>query len=88
MSDKQRQVGSRTEQAAEAGELKFLQVDTGDESGGGWYRELDETQIEVLTRASLERVAVETSADAESTARGKIAEIISRPRVSWSDKAH
>jgi hypothetical protein len=63
-------------------------VNTDDESGGGWYRELDETQIEVLTRAHLERVEVEATEDPESTAREKIAEMMSRPRPSSSGKAY
>jgi hypothetical protein len=64
----------------DSNELKFLQVSTQEETGGGWYRELDDTQIEVLTRARLERVDVEIDSNAESTAREKIAEMMCRGR--------
>jgi len=72
----------------DSSELKFLQVNTHDETGGGWYRELDDTQIEVLTRARLERVEVGSSGDAESAARGKIAEMMDRSRDTSSDTSH
>ena len=58
-------------------ELKFVAVELGEEFAGGWYRELPDAHIEVLSRAQLERVPL-VDADAESTAREKIVEILSR----------
>jgi hypothetical protein len=92
MSEKRRrgegQGSTADRESAEPSELKFLLVHTESEIGGGWYRELDDTQIEVLTRAKLERVHVESSRDAETTARGKIVEMMSKPRDAMNDKAH
>ena len=92
MSDKRRRsegYGSPVDrEGVETGELKFLSVHTDSETGGGWYRELDDRQIEVLSRAKLERVHVESSRDAETTARGKIVEMMSKPRDGMNDKAH
>lgn len=58
-------------------DLKFVVVDLGEETAGGWYRELPDAQIEVLSRAQLERVPL-AEADAETTAREKITEILNR----------
>jgi hypothetical protein len=95
MSEKRRRtdygsggVGSNAGSNADTRQLKYLQVQTEDETGGGWYRQIDEAEIEVLSRAQLERVHVDSQRDAESAARGKIAEMIGRPRDPVSDKAH
>jgi len=91
MSERRRveRLGSRAPPSdGVSGELKFLQVHTQDESGGGWYRELDDSQIEVLTRAHLERVQVGKTDNAETAARGKIAELMSKRRESPNEKAH
>ena len=58
-------------------DLKFVAVDLGDMTAGGWYRELPDAQIEVLSRAQLERVPL-AEADAETTARETITEILNR----------
>jgi hypothetical protein len=58
-------------------DLKFVAVNLGERMAGGWYRELPDAQIEVLSRAQLERVQL-TEADAETTAREKITEIVTR----------
>jgi hypothetical protein len=58
-------------------DLKFVAVDLGEETAGGWYRELPDAQIEVLSRAQLERVPL-VECDAETTAREKITEILTR----------
>ena len=58
-------------------DLKFVKVDLGEETAGGWYRELPDAQIEVLSRAHLERVPL-IQADAETVAREKITEIVTR----------
>jgi hypothetical protein len=65
-------------------DLKFVAVELGEETAGGWYRELPDAQIEVLSRAQLERVPL-VEADAERTAREKIAEILTRRSASSSD---
>jgi hypothetical protein len=59
------------------GDLKFVAVDLGEEPGGGWYRELPDAQVEIMSRAQLERVPLE-NADAETTAKEKIAEMLAR----------
>lgn len=58
-------------------DLKFVAIDLGEETAGGWYRELPNAEIEVMSRAQLQRVPV-TEADAETIAREKIAEIVGR----------
>lgn len=58
-------------------DLKFLAVSLGEETAGGWYRELPGAQIEVLSRAQLERVPLDET-DAESKARETITEILGR----------
>jgi hypothetical protein len=58
-------------------DLKFVAVDLGEGKAGGWYRELPDAQIEVLSRAQLERVPL-AEADAETIARVKITEILKR----------
>ena len=64
------------------GDLKFVAVNLGEETAGGWYRELPDAHIEVLSRAQLERVPLE-EADAETKARETITEILGRrPAVS------
>jgi hypothetical protein len=67
-------------------DLKFVAVDLGEGTAGGWYRELPDSQIEVLSRAQLERVPL-VAADAETTAREKIAEIITRRSLSLMEGA-
>jgi hypothetical protein len=42
-------------------DLKFLAVSLGEETAGGWYRELPDAQIEVLSRAQLERVSLDAA---------------------------
>jgi hypothetical protein len=58
-------------------DLKFLTVSLGEETAGGWYRELPGAQIEVLSVAPLERVPLDET-DAESKARETITEILGR----------
>jgi hypothetical protein len=69
-----------------SGELKFVEVQIENETGGGWYREIDASEIEVLSRARLERVPLEDT-DPEQTARKKIAEMI-KPREGIQDRTH
>ncbi|HEU4652558.1 MAG TPA: hypothetical protein VFS47_01145 [Steroidobacteraceae bacterium] len=69
-----------------SGELKFVEVQIENETGGGWYREIDASEIEVLSRARLERVPLEDT-DPETTARKKIAEMI-KPREDIQDRTH
>jgi hypothetical protein len=69
------------------GELKFVVVEMEDQTAGGWYREIDETQIEVLSRAQRERVPVENT-DAEATAREKIAQMVGRFGEFLTGKRH
>ena len=61
-----------------AGDLEFVSVELQDQAAGGWYRMLDATQIEVLSRAQLERVPLNDPDKAEEVAREKIVEIISQ----------
>ena len=49
-------------------DLKFIPTHINDEPGGGWYRELPDGQIEVMTRSQLECVPIEDS-DPETMAR-------------------
>ncbi|HEU4600665.1 MAG TPA: hypothetical protein VFS24_01795 [Steroidobacteraceae bacterium] len=70
-----------------SGELKFVEVQIENETGGGWYREIDASEIEVLSRARLERVPLEDTTDPAATARKKIAEMI-KPREGLRDRTH
>jgi hypothetical protein len=58
-------------------DLQFVRVYDGETPAGGWYRELPGDEIEVLSRAQLERVPLDHS-DPEDKAREKIAEILKR----------
>jgi hypothetical protein len=58
-------------------DLKFVPVDDGELLAGGWYRELPGAEIEVLSRAHLERVPLDDS-DPEEKARETIAKMIKR----------
>jgi hypothetical protein len=78
---------TREHAPAQAAELKYVAVEVDDQTVGGWYREIDATEIEVLSRAQLERVPVEDM-DAEMTARGKIAQSVERFGSLFSGKTH
>jgi hypothetical protein len=58
-------------------DLRFVPIDDGELRAGGWYRELPGAQIEVLSRAHLERVPLDDS-DPEEKAREIIAKMIKR----------
>lgn len=67
-------------------DLKFVAIDIGEKMAGGWYRELPDARIEVLSRAQLERVQL-TEADAETTAREKITEMVTRHSLRQVERA-
>ena len=58
-------------------DLKFVPTHVNDEPGGGWYRELPDGQIEVMTRAQLECVPLEDG-DPETQARAVVEKLIRR----------
>jgi hypothetical protein len=59
-------------------DLKFVPVD--DEcSDGGWYRELPDSRIEVMSHARLERVALGET-EPEDKAREIVSQIAARPK--------
>jgi hypothetical protein len=58
-------------------DLKFVLVDIDDLHTGGWYRELPDHRIEVMSRARLERVPLK-DADPEEKAREVVATIVRR----------
>jgi len=55
--------------------LRFVAVEVNEQPAGGWYREIND-EIEILSRAQLERVSLSNESNAEQTARERIAEII------------
>lgn len=56
-------------------DLKFIPTIVNDEPAGGWYRELPDGQIEVMTRAQLECVSIEDG-DPEAKARETVEKMI------------
>jgi hypothetical protein len=56
-------------------DLKFVPTNVDDEPGGGWYRQLPDGQIEVMTRAQLECVPLEHE-DPEAKARAVVEKLI------------
>lgn len=78
--------GQGRDEPAKVSELKFVPLDEEDaQSAGGWYRELPDEQIEVLSRAHLQRVPLDR-ADPEQKAKQTIAAILGRNAANTPSK--
>jgi hypothetical protein len=58
-------------------DLKFVPIGRGKSTAGGWYRELPDHQIEVMSRGHLERVALE-DAQPEEKAKAVVKNMLKR----------
>lgn len=58
-------------------DLKFVPIGNGKRRAGGWYRELPNHQLEVMTRGHLERVPLE-DADPEEKAKAVVKDMLRR----------
>lgn len=58
-------------------DLKFVPVGVGKRSAGGWYRQLPDDEIEVMSRGQLKRVPLEHE-DPEEKAKAVVREIVRR----------
>ena len=58
-------------------DLKFVPIGVGKRSAGGWYRELPDDQIEVMSRGQMERVPLDHE-DPEEKAKSVVRNIIKR----------
>jgi hypothetical protein len=58
-------------------DLKFVPIVTGKRRAGGWYRELPDHQLEVMSRGQLERVPLENE-DPEEKAKSVVRDILRR----------
>jgi hypothetical protein len=63
--------------SCQSSDLKFVPLTVDDELGGGWYRELPDAQIEVMSRAQLERVPLD-NAEPEEKARTIVEQMLKR----------
>lgn len=63
--------------AARPSDLKFVPIGKGKHRAGGWYRELPDGQIEVMSRGHLEHVPLE-DADPEEKAKAVVKNILRR----------
>ena len=81
VADKGRMHGTRrtNAKADSAGpyDLKFVPIGSGKRRAGGWYRELPDHQLEVMTRGHLERVPLE-NADPEEKAKAVVKDMLRR----------
>lgn len=68
---------SNRRQKGSSYDLKFVPVGVGSRSAGGWYRELPDDEIEVMSRGELKRVALEHE-DPEEKAKSVVREIVRR----------
>ena len=64
-------------QSASAYDLKFVPIGNGSRRAGGWYRELPDDQLEVMSRGHLERVPLE-NADPEEKAKSVVRNMLRR----------
>ncbi len=67
----------RTARPNDPYDLKFVPIGSGKHRAGGWYRELPDQQIEVMSRGHLERVPLE-DADPEEKAKSVVKRILRR----------
>jgi hypothetical protein len=58
-------------------DLKFVPIGMGAQRAGGWYRELPDDQLEVMSRGQLERVPLE-NADPEEKAKSVVRDMLQR----------
>jgi hypothetical protein len=58
-------------------DLKFVPIGIGKHAAGGWYRELPDDQIEVMSRGQLERVSLDHK-DPEEKAKSVVRGILRR----------
>ena len=65
------------DQSASAYDLKFVPIGNGARRAGGWYRELPDHQLEVMSRGHLERVPLE-NADPEEKAKSVVRNMLRR----------
>ena len=76
-----RGVGKRRTQASVEShasyDLKFVPIGSGKRRAGGWYRELPDRQLEVMSRGRLERVPLD-DADPESKAKDVLRNMLRR----------
>lgn len=66
-----------TAKSADAYDLKFVPIGNGPRRAGGWYRELPNDQLEVMSRGHLERVPLE-NADPEEKAKSVVRDMLRR----------
>lgn len=66
-----------TAKSADAYDLKFVPIGNGARRAGGWYRELPNDQLEVMSRGHLERVPLE-NADPEEKAKSVVRDMLRR----------
>ncbi len=67
--------GSNRREQGSSYDLKFVPVGVGKRSAGGWYRELPDDEIEVMSRGQLMRVPLEQE-DPEEKAKAVVREIV------------
>jgi hypothetical protein len=77
---------SSSDRYGEDTELKSVYVDLREQVAGGWYRELPNAEIEIMSRAQLERIPLGKRTPKPSLAT-KIAEIVSRGSPPFSSDA-
>jgi hypothetical protein len=80
MKGKRRTRSRTAANATESGDsydLKFVPIGSGKRRAGGWYRELPDHQLEVMSRGHLERVALE-DADPEEKAKAVVKDMLER----------
>lgn len=65
------------EQSAASYDLKFVPIGKGSRRAGGWYRELPDDQLEVMSRGHLERVPLENG-DPEEKAKSVVRDMLRR----------
>ena len=65
------------DQSASAYDLKFVPIGHGSHRAGGWYRELPDDQLEVMSRGHLERVPLD-NADPKEKAKSVMRNMLRR----------
>ena len=63
--------------SSEPYDLKFVPIGNGKRRAGGWYRELPDDQIEVMSRGHMERVSLNDT-DPEERAKSVVKDILKR----------
>ena len=63
--------------SSEPYDLKFVPIGNGKRRAGGWYRELPDDQIEVMSRGHMERVAL-NDVDPEERAKSVVKDLLKR----------